>query len=105
MATKPLTAEQKAALAAFRERMGGISDAKKAHERTVRAARAAIRKGLAAAPATVPALATAVSLPTHEVLWHLTAMRKYGLVSEAGEEEGYPQYALVETPAAPAGHE
>lgn len=102
MAAKPLTAEQKAALATFRERMGGISDAKKEHERAVRTARAAIRKQLAAAPATVPAIAAAIALPAHEILWHLTAMRKYGLVGEVGEDDSYPQYALVDATVAPA---
>ncbi len=97
MPPKPLTDTQKHALTALRQRMGGISDAKKQHTRALNAARQAIRQALAQQPATVPAVAQAIHRPTHEVLWHLTGMRKYGQIQEAGEEEGYVLYTL--TPA------
>ena len=44
-------------------------------------------------------------MPSDEALWHVTGMRKYGKVAEAGEEDDYPVYALVvmEEKAA-AGH-
>jgi predicted transcriptional regulator len=35
----------------------------------------------------VPQLAEATNLPAHEVLWHVAAMKKYGLVTEAGTDE------------------
>ncbi len=35
-------------------------------------------------PKTVPELAEATGIPAPEVLWHLTAMKKYDLVEEAG---------------------
>lgn len=35
-------------------------------------------------PKTVPELAAATGIPAPEVLWHLTAMKKYDLIEEAG---------------------
>ena len=104
MAGKQLTAEQKAALAALRERMGGVSSAKREHERAARTVRAAICQRLAAGPGSVPDIAAAIGAPPHEVLWHLTAMRKYGQAGEVGQENGYPHYALLDAAASPATH-
>ena len=47
-------------------------------------------------PKTVPEVAAASGLPTHEVLWHLTAMKKYGIVAETGMCGDYPLYQKVE---------
>lgn len=47
-------------------------------------------------PKTVPDVAAAIGLPTHEVLWHLTAMKKYGIVAESGMCGDYPLYRKVE---------
>ncbi|MCA9931411.1 MAG: helix-turn-helix transcriptional regulator, partial [Anaerolineales bacterium] len=33
---------------------------------------------------TVPEIAEITGIPAHEVLWHITAMKKYGLVAETG---------------------
>jgi predicted transcriptional regulator len=47
-------------------------------------------------PKTVPDVAKDSGLPTHEVLWHLTAMKKYGIVVETGMCGDYPLYQKVE---------
>jgi predicted transcriptional regulator len=47
-------------------------------------------------PKTVPDVADAVGLPTHQVLWHLTAMKKYGIVAENGMCGDFPLYQKVE---------
>jgi predicted transcriptional regulator len=47
-------------------------------------------------PKTVLEVAIATGLPTHEVLWHLTAMKKYGIVAESGMCGDYPLYQKVE---------
>jgi predicted transcriptional regulator len=47
-------------------------------------------------PKTVPDVATATGLPTHVVLWHMTAMKKYGIVAESGMCGDYPLYRKVE---------
>ena len=43
-----------------------------------------ICKSTREAPKTVPEIAEATGLPAHEVLWHITAMRKYDRVLETG---------------------
>jgi hypothetical protein len=95
MALKPLTADQKRALASLRESLGGISETKREAQKHRLAARRAIQKFLEAQPATVPQIAAALHLPADETLWHVTGMRKYGKVVESGEDGDYPLYALL----------
>jgi predicted transcriptional regulator len=47
-------------------------------------------------PKTVPEIAEESGLPAHTVLWHITAMKKYGLVTEAGQSGEYYQYVLAQ---------
>jgi predicted Rossmann fold nucleotide-binding protein DprA/Smf involved in DNA uptake len=47
-------------------------------------------------PKTVPEVAEESGLPAHEVLWHITAMKKYDLVTEVGQCGEYYQYAMAE---------
>jgi predicted transcriptional regulator len=51
-----------------------------------------IRQAIRENPKTVPDLATAIGRPTHEVLWYLSALKKYGIVVEAGMRDDYPLY-------------
>jgi predicted transcriptional regulator len=46
-------------------------------------------------PKTVPEVAEASGVPAHEVLWHITAMKKYGLVIETGMCGEYYLYQRV----------
>jgi predicted transcriptional regulator len=55
----------------------------------------AMRQGAA----TVPEIAIASGLPAPQVLWHVTAMKKYDLVVETGRCGEYYQYALAEEKA------
>jgi hypothetical protein len=105
MAMRTLTAEQKQALGQLREKIGGISDEKRQAQKHLLAARKSILKFLEAQPATVPQIAEALQMPASEALWHVTGMRKYGKVAEAGEDGDYPLYApaAYEDKAA-AGH-
>jgi predicted Rossmann fold nucleotide-binding protein DprA/Smf involved in DNA uptake len=78
----------------IRERRGGVP--KELVERSRRQAKthklltAALKEG----PKTVPEVAEATAMPSHEVLWKLMGMKKYGLVVEGEERDGYYQYAL-----------
>ena len=45
---------------------------------------------------TVPRIAEVTALETHLVLWHITAMKKYGRLAESGQDGNYPTYQLVE---------
>ena len=105
MAMKTLTSEQKQALAALRASLGGISEQKRQAQKHLIGARKAIQKLLEGQPATIPQIAEALNMPPHEALWHVTGMRKYGKVAEAGENGDYPLYTLVAyEEKAEAGH-
>jgi predicted transcriptional regulator len=43
-------------------------------------------------PRTVPEVAAEITKPTHEVLWFVAALKKYGIVVEAGMCGDYPLY-------------
>ena len=45
---------------------------------------------------TVPEIAAAVDMPTHEVLWYLTAFKKYDIVVEDGMCGDYILYKRAE---------
>ena len=46
-------------------------------------------------PKTVPEVAAATCKPAHEVLWHLAALKKYGIVVETGMSGDYVLYKLA----------
>lgn len=60
------------------------------------AVRKQLRRALDGGPMTVPELAAAVHMPGDQVLWHITAMKKYDLIVEVGFDGEYYQYALAE---------
>ena len=60
------------------------------------AIRKQIRQAMSDGPKTVPEVAEATGLPPKEVLWHITAMKKYDLVAEVGMDGEYYQYQLAE---------
>ena len=59
--------------------------------------RARILELLAAEPRTVPELAAAMAYPTHEVLFWIMGMRRYGRVREVkgATDEGYFRYEAI----------
>jgi predicted transcriptional regulator len=84
-----------------------LVELRKQHEATVQKAqellknqqttRKKLRKAMEAGPASVPALASTTGIPSHEVLWHIAAMKKYGLVEEDGVDKAKEYYEY--TPA------
>jgi predicted transcriptional regulator len=60
------------------------------------ATRRQICKVLREGPKTIPEIAEAVDMPADQVLWHVTAMKKYDLVEEAGMCGEYFQYRMAE---------
>jgi hypothetical protein len=62
------------------------------------AVRKALGQAMQAGPRTVPQLAEVTEIPAHEILWHIAAMKKYGLVVEHGldEADAYYLYGLPE---------
>lgn len=60
-----------------------------------KAARQKICSAMRSGSKTVVEIAAASELPAHEVLWHITAMKKYELVAEVGKCGDYYQYAML----------
>jgi hypothetical protein len=61
-----------------------------------RAVRRKIEQALKSGPKTVPELAAETGEAEHNVLWHVTGMKKYGKVAEAEPSGSYFKYAFVE---------
>jgi hypothetical protein len=86
-------------LKVFRERMGGVTEAKKAWSKDQKEALKTIRGAMKSGPQTIPELAAATRLPGDRVLWYVLAMKRYGQVAEAGRAGDYYRYQLKETQA------
>lgn len=56
------------------------------------AVRKTISKVIQGAAKSVPEIAATTELPPHEVLWHITAMKKYGEVVEDGLNDDYEYF-------------
>ena len=83
-------------LKVLRDRLGGVSDAKKARTKETRETVKAIQGALKNGPRTVPQISAEIKIPSHKVLWYLVAMKKYGKVAEAGHAGDYLRYGLKE---------
>jgi predicted transcriptional regulator len=59
-------------------------------------ARRAICQAMRNGAETVPDIAAASGQASDQVLWHITAMKKYDLVTETGKDGDYYRYALVQ---------
>ena len=80
----------------IRERRGGVPQELLERSRAQTKTRKKIIQALEDGPKTVPEIAKVTVIPSHEVLWKLMGMKKYGLVVEGEERDGYYQYALKE---------
>jgi predicted transcriptional regulator len=60
------------------------------------AIRKQIRQAMKDGPKTVPEVAEATDLSSDQVLWHITAMKKYNLINEVEMNGEYYQYQLSE---------
>ena len=89
-------AREKTPLILLRERRGGMSDELKEYFKEQQRIRKALREALKGSAKSVPELAAACDLEKQATLWHVMAMRRYGEVVEADEQNGYPLYALKE---------
>lgn len=87
---------------AAQKRTAMLADLRKERREKVERAQAllkeqqAVRKTLSRVlqgePRSIPSIATATNLPPHEVLWHITAMKKYGEVVEDGMDDDFAYY-------------
>jgi len=92
--TEKADSRQKRTARVLRERLGKVSSEIVAENQARNQIRKKIVEALGRGPQTVPEIAATTGLPSHEVLWHLMAMKKYGDVVEGEESGDYYQYAL-----------
>lgn len=88
-----------------KQRMAILKQLRDEHQETVERTRALLKEQQAVrrqicqqlrdGPKIVPEIAEATGLPAHDVLWHITAMKKYDLVVEVGQCGEYYQYAMA----------
>lgn len=96
MSTKEEAKERAAVLAGLREKHADSVAQSQTLLKEQNALRKQLKKVLKEGPKTVPDLAAETDLPADQVLWHITAMKKYDLVVESGmnDDGEYYLYAL-----------
>ncbi|NLF07581.1 MAG: hypothetical protein GX594_06325 [Pirellulaceae bacterium] len=92
--TEKQRAKQQRTAQALRQRLGKIPADSSARSQTQRQVRKTIIETLRRGTQTVPAIAESTGLPSHQVLWHLMAMKKYGRLVEGQQRDDYYEYAL-----------
>lgn len=96
MTTREARKKRAALLKNVREEREETVQLTREHLKTQQAIRKQLKEALEQGPLTVPELAEATELPSEQVLWHITAMKKYDLVVESGFDGEYYQYGLAE---------
>ena len=89
---KEAAKKRTAMLAELRKQNREKVSAAQAMLKNQQAARKTLSRALQGEPKSVPEIATATDIPASEVLWHVTAMKKYGEVVEDGMDEDYEYY-------------
>ena len=88
--------ESKKPIQILRARRGGLPHGLMDQNRRQKKLQKQLVEGLKNGPQTVPELAQIAGIPTHEVLWHVMCMKKYGKIVEGEECDGYFKYELSE---------
>jgi hypothetical protein len=86
------SASRAATLRQLREAHGASVERAQALMREQRRTEQAICQLVRDRSRTVPDIAAEIGKPTHEVLWFVAALRKYGILVEAGMSGDYPLY-------------
>jgi predicted transcriptional regulator len=91
-----------------RKRTEILKELRKTHQETIKRAQSLLKgynvskeicKVIKDNPKTVPEVVEIIGMPTHQVLWYLTAMKKYDVVVEEGMSGGYVLYKKAEEQA------
>jgi hypothetical protein len=89
---KAAAASRAAVLKRLRDAHGASVQRAQALMRAQRQLERAICESVRDTPRTVPDIAAAIGRPTRDVLWFVAALRKYGVLVEAGMCGEYPLY-------------
>jgi len=80
----------------LREKIGKVSKRVTELNRKNLKIRKEILVALKNGPKTVPDIAKESSFSSHEILWHLMVMKKYGEIAEGNEKDSYMEYSIKE---------
>ncbi len=80
----------------LRERRGGVPRELLERNRRQKKIFRDLLDALGDGPRTIPELAASTGIPSHEVLWHMMALKKYSKIVEAEEDGSYIKYASKE---------
>lgn len=80
------------ALKLLRQKHGATVELAQALMREQKQMQNAICQFIRDTPKTVPEIAAEIGKPAHEVLWFVAALKKYGIIVEAGMGGDYPLY-------------
>jgi DNA-directed RNA polymerase specialized sigma subunit len=89
---KEATQKRTAMLAELRKERREKVERAQALLKEQQAVRKTLSRVLQGQPRSVPEIAAATGLPPHEVLWHITAMKKYGEVVDDGMDDDFEYY-------------
>jgi hypothetical protein len=87
---------EKKPILVLRERMGGVPDKLKEYNKSLLKARKDISAALRTGPKTVPEIARETGMASKDAMWHVMAMRRYGLIVEGNQRGDYFEYCLKE---------
>lgn len=90
-------ARKKKPIQVLRERMGGLSDRMKAYLKDHRFIKNKLTACLKQGPRTVPEIARETEIDSSDIMWHLMALKRYGIVEEGERRGDYLEYRLKET--------
>jgi len=92
-----------------RERAEMLKKLRKEHAETVKRTQVLLKehkrihreicKSIRETPKTVPEIAELMEMPSHQILWHITALKKYDVVAEEGMSGEYVLYKRAEEDA------
>ena len=90
------TKVEKKPIFVLRERVGGTSEELKNYIKSFNKIRKDIVTALKGGPKTVPEIAKAAGVEGKVAMWHIMAMRRYGMIAEGQRRGDYYEYALKE---------
>ncbi len=88
--------KEKKPIQVLRERRGGGRKELIELNRKQTKIRKKLLDSLKEGPKTIPEVSSATGIPTHETLWYMVGLKKYGQIIEGNEQDGYYEYALKE---------
>ncbi len=94
--SKKSSKDSKEKLKALREERSAIIDRNKEILKKQNSETGLIKKSLKEGSKTIPELATATGLKSDQVLYYVSAMKKYGEIEDAGHAGDYLKYSLIE---------